>query len=450
MFREKSVYCDTTKPQAKRTAASSKLSKCAAAVRMAVSRGVSTFGQKTVLALVDHVTQVLPGPIDGFVQPLVQDYVKALVDMLSRPSHVELLARKDGAPWNRCVDFFLEVASTSLPVESQSSTASLNRSSLFPETFAPRTPKRLTLSYSQNNPSHTVGDYLRDSLEGLQQLFQASNAPIVPRSKPVTGIALRVLRTKNLSLGSMQSLCFSILNNIFSVFQASDIAFGLALTRDLLPLMGYWWRPEKISQDELIRALRNEISMSILLTKHHVEYLIAETTDDTLRNDVEELVDAMWLEYSKRAEPFRLQLDSLIFISAPGETERPAFQLLDTDQISHWTLIRNISLLEGILLLCPPGFPDSGASCGEKPQKKRRTRDGMARLKLKITFGDLETRRTGLQVIPFLVARGNLDPEELEELLRAVMHYTFDKNAAIASWALVASARYSEVHLPNS
>ncbi|KAF4510300.1 hypothetical protein G6O67_002198 [Ophiocordyceps sinensis] len=442
---EKPVFYDKKKAQPKRNGAASRLSKCAAAVRVAAARGVSRLGRKTLLALIDHITQVLPGPNEDFVQPLVQDYVKTLAEVLARPSHVEFLSRKNASPWQTCVDFLLDMADYSVPSDTQPAAASLSRDSPIAAATPWSTSRSNCSNLSQKRANSLEGGPLRDALQGLNHLVQAANAPVARRSQDITDLVLRVLGMKNLSLGSTQTICFAIANCTFAATQAEDLAFANTLVKRLLPLMSYWWRAEKVSQDELIRALRNEISQTVILTHLHVEHLAVTAWDPAVRSDVEELIERLWLEYSKRGEAFRLQLNDLTFSasSLPEDSLRIGLFGLrhyNAEGESYWALVQSMALLEAILLRPGASQPGPRADTVEPPTKKRRLREDSRCLRLKLKSKDTGIQRTTLQLIPFLVAANALALEKLAELHVELAFLVSDKNAATASWALIACA----------
>ncbi|KAF9877328.1 hypothetical protein CkaCkLH20_05028 [Colletotrichum karsti] len=91
-------------------AAGSRLSKCAEALRLAANHGASKLKRKTILAVIDHITQTLPGP-DEYLEPLLKDYVKSLIALLSHQSNGEHLATLGAEGWLACVDFCTEAIS---------------------------------------------------------------------------------------------------------------------------------------------------------------------------------------------------------------------------------------------------------------------------------------------------------------------------------------------------
>ncbi|RGP71498.1 serine threonine- kinase tel1 [Fusarium longipes] len=454
VLREKPALYDKKKSQSTLNSTTARLSKCADAVRMAVGRGNSKIGRKTLLAIVDHITQVLPGPnSDDFVTPLLQDYIKALTEVLSRPAHVEILARKEGQPWQLCVSFFLDVAQYLLPNEGDMPTLTLaraspalSRSSPAPGSGYSRSAGRSTPStQSQRRAAPGEGGLLKDVLEGLYYLVIGGNAPLLRQYKDITRVVLRVLSLKQLSLGSLQTLAFAIINTVFTATHADDLAHASSVVQSLLPLMSYWWRSEKVSQDEVIRALRIEISRSILLMHLHIEHLVINSPDESVSLDLEDLVENIWSEYSRRSEAFRLQMSDITFTLSSLPIYGLQLNLFGLRAHNvygegHWAVVQNLAFLEGIMLLPHSKTPTDDAEQNEQPRKRRRIQQGMSRIRLKLKSVEVAVQRTALQLLPFLLANDSLSRDELIDLLPEVVSLATDKNSITASWALVASA----------
>ena len=413
---------------------------------MAVSRGVSKLNRKTLLAIIDHITQVLPGPHDGFVEPLLQDYVKSLTELLSRQAHVELLARQDGATWNLCVDFLLDVVNHILPNDGYEEEM-MSRASPAPGSNRQRvTGRSIAATQSQKRTSLLEGGPLRNALDSLHHLVIAANAPILRRCKDIAGAAIKVLRLRHLSLGSLQTVCFSLVNVAFSASQADDIPHSNILAREVLPLASYWWRADKVSQDELIRALRNEISKVIFLIRFHLEYLSVGLQDPKLCNAIEDLIEPLWLEYSRRSDMFRLQLADITFATATLPHDHLKLELFglrphNVEAESQWAVVQNMCFLETVLLRSKKAMLDSGQDEDEHPRKRQKKETGSSRIRLQLKSKDVRVCQTALQLVPFLLAEKVLDRHEVGELLVDLVALAADKNPVIASWALVACAR---------
>jgi ataxia telangiectasia mutated family protein len=252
---------------------------------------------------------------------------------------------------------------------------------------------------------------------------------------------------KQLSLGSLQTLAFAILNAIFSATHSDDLTHASSVVQNLLPLMSHWWRSEKVSQDEVIRALRIEISRSILLTHLHIEHLVISSSDETIRLDLEDLVENVWSEYSRRGEAFRLQMSDITFDMSSLPTYGLQLDVfgLRTHNVygeGHWATIQNLAFLERIMILPRSRILGDDAEQDEQPRKRRRTRQDMSRIRLKLKAVEVTVRRTALQLIPFLLAGGSFSRDEILDLLPDLVSLATDKNPVTASWALIASARY--------
>lgn len=448
VLKERPTFFDKCKSEKTNSAAGSRLSKCANAVRMTVGRGVSKFGRKTLLAVIDHITQVLPGPDGDFVQPLLQDYVKALSEVLSRQSNVELLARKGGDPWEKCVDFFLDLLEYIVPEDGDGTEASLYaRASPAPGTANSRSTLRSTpATQSQKRAGNSDGNPLRDALEGIHRLLMGANAPVLRRQREITTVVLRILRMKHLSLGSIQTLCFAIANSVFDTIQAEELGDATALVNELVPLMAYWWRAEKVSQDELIRTLRNEISKVLFLTHLHIEHLAQRDDTGTFHTNLEQLAERIWLEYTKRGEAFRLQLADVSFSlqSIPSDYLHNSLFGLRPHNIegeSYWAIVQNLAFLESLLLKSKTNGQGHSNGHEDQPRKKRRLRESESRIRLKLMSNEPGVRRTALQLVPFILTRNTLSDEEIGSFLSDLTTFAGHKDTITSSWALVACTR---------
>ena len=444
-IREKPVIYDKRKKDTARNAAISRLEKCASAVRMAAARGAFKLGRKTLLALVDHITQVLPGPDDNFVPPLLPNYVKALSEVLSRQCHVEYLARQDAKHWETCVDFLLDITSYILPAESHRRLDSAPRGSPAPGTSTPRsTVLSSNSTQSQRRANQIDGETLRDALHGLKHLFSGGNAPVARRARQVTSLTIRVLELTHLSLGSTQSLCFSLCNIVLASVQSDEVHYAKDLIQGLLPSMAFWWRAEKVSQDELIRGIRNEISRTVLLSHLHIKSLAIHGSNG-VTDMLDSLLEPIWQEYSKRSEAFRLQLSDLTFNTTNTPSQSLGNHLFclyphNTSGESPWAAVQSLALLEHILISHPPGNTQSVEDAEEYPRKRQRTGHDLARVQRNLKSTDTGVRRTALQVVSFLLARTAPNDAIMSIVAEDLTACAASKDQTTSSWAMIAAA----------
>ena len=370
--------------------------------------------------------------------PLLQDYIKALNEALAHPSHVELLARKGGVAWQTCVDFLLTLVSKVLP--DNVSIDPVARGSPAPGTRL--TARSSSSTQVQKRAGQLDGGPLRDALQSLHYLVTGVNAPLVRRSHELSELALKVLGVQHFSLGAIQTLGFSIFNETFSFTQTDDLTHSLEMAQAVLSPMTYWWRADKVSQDELIRSLRNEISRTMLLIYQYLENL-ATHSDDALRRQVEDLADVLWLEYSKRSEAFRLQLSDVDFASYlrwPRDSLSLAFFGLHPYNESAegpWVVLQNLAMLESLLIKTKAADADGDEHLENQPRKRRRIEQPPSRLRSKLHSNDLSTKRTAIQLLPFMMSTRSLQAELLENL-DTIAILAGDKDSITASWALIA------------
>uniref|UniRef100_A0A0B7K0U9 Serine/threonine-protein kinase Tel1 n=1 Tax=Bionectria ochroleuca TaxID=29856 RepID=A0A0B7K0U9_BIOOC len=430
------------KPKSQKGAAL-RLEKCADAVKVTVSRGLPKFGRKTLHAVIDHITQTLPGPNNDFVQPLLQGYVKALTELLSRQAHVESLACKDGGHWDACVDFLLDLGHRILPEEADRVSSSY-RASPAPGAIPLRSSSSMVKTASQKRSGPNEGGTLRDVLEGLYHLVRASNAPITRQSSQIAELVLRILNVKHFSLGSIQTVSFAILNSLFGAIQADKLDESQSLMKKIVPLMVFWWRADKVSQDELIRSLRNEMLKAILHMHLHIEKLAIHLEDENFTRDLEDLADTFWVEYSKRGEPFRLQLVDITFsLSVLPEyslrTHLFGLRPHNVEGESYWALVQALARLESILINCNNRTQDHVDEL-ELSRKRRRIRESSSRVRLKLRSKEVGVRRTAIQLIPFILASNSLRIDDTIDFLEDLTTLAGDKDPLTASWALIACA----------
>ncbi|KAM3430198.1 hypothetical protein MY4824_007804 [Beauveria thailandica] len=441
VLEQKPKYFDnkTSKP------AELRLNKCARAVRAAASRGAPKLKQKTLSAIIDHITQVLPGPGDGFVRPLLGDYLKALTELLSRAANVEYFSRKDGQLWQICAEFFLDVISNRISHNSSKDQGPNGRNSPAPST--PRSTLRSSSGslLSQKLPEMTDGELARDALEGLLCLVTAPNAHahILSRYQDIANAALGELRLHNLSLGSLQTMSFAIINAVILATQLENPAYTSGLVHDLLPLMSHWWRADRVSQDDTIKSLRNEILRTILLSQLQIEHLVVNKENSNVRKEVEHLLEPLWQEYSKRSLSYQLKLGDITFTTKTLPVDYLQIGIfglspLSTEAESQWGIVQCIASLEATLGRQKPR-PISFQSV-EQPRKRRRIDQEDSRLRTRLKDRHLETQRTALQVIPFVLATAALSADQVQDLLSELVVLTTHKDTSVASWAIIASS----------
>lgn len=407
-------------------------------------------------AVIDHIMDTLPIRDDKFFEPLAQDYMQTLVVLFGCPIYVESLAfhvfdDPDENGWVVCMDFFirrirnlLDGAATSsgpgLAGRDSPAPGTARHSSVGPSSVRSRLPDQHGSGQIQRND-------LLAPLECLLLLVSASNAPCNLRQHEVSDVVLRILRSP-LKLDKLHRIAFAILNRVLCQTAGNDILLGLAQTRELVPLLSYWWQPRTLDNDELLFAVRDEILKTIHATNLYLDSLLQDDSSAVLLGQVEELLDALWGEYSQRNHRSRLRLDDLTFSSMFSSSDhfrtnifaiRPFFQ----DAERRWALMEVMSHLEYIYLRHSVNNLQRPTTEDEQPRKRQKTAGGSNRIHHMLLSSDVATRLTALQLVPFFLPLSNPDEEELLAIVEDLVPMLGDKQGLLSSWAMIACARYA-------
>jgi serine-protein kinase ATM len=445
-LNEKQIYFGGKKSSV--PAAASRLSKCAEALRHTVNHGAAKLKRKTVLALIDHVTETLPGPDDDLVQPLVKDYVKALVAALAYQANAEQIATLAGEGWERCVDFCCQTVVHHLGgVERDSGPGS--RASPAPGTVS--TASLAFSGRSGSGPMQKLGgsmslNTLQDLLQCLQNLVTPPNAPVLRRAKEISAAVVQVLQVRHLKIGPIHQYAFAIVYSVLTATDADDLTLAANLTKDLVPLVGHWWQGRSVARDASLTKIRDEMLKTIFAVHLHLEHLCLIGSDEFLRKDIDDLIDVLWLEYSRRDERAQLQLDDLTFAGSslpPNSFRIDAFALRphNPEAERQWALVQSLALLETIVSRSIQRERPSSAGDQAQPRKRRRMAVDVIRIRQKLKSLDPGVQRTALQLVPFLMHNRVFSVTEISDVLGDLVVLAGDKQNLTASWAMLACAR---------
>ncbi|KAK3391861.1 hypothetical protein B0T20DRAFT_67652 [Sordaria brevicollis] len=420
-----------------------RLEDCAEAVRLAVLHGAPKIKRKTAEAVVNHITETVVDSDGNFFDPLFQGYIKALTACLNVPATVEQLAAKDGAGWYKSLDFclhalshFLEAAERDLGTSSRASRASP----------APGTPAfsragsvGLIAATGQVN-----GQLALDFLSCVKALTSATNAPVLAKAGDVSQLVLRVLTLRQIKLGELHRVSFSILNSILIRIQAEDIALTKTMTTALIPIVSHCWQQQSLSRDALLHSIRDEMLKTLYGVHLFLESLLKEATNDVLLQDTEDLLDSLWSEYCKRDDKGRLQLEDVTFSSMRLPADHPSTKVFSLRPYhpageQNWALLENIAFLEAIY--AKSSHRDRQHPAGDEPdqpRKRRRVVGSSNRIHQKLSPQDPAVQLTALQLIPFLSTLKHPSLEEVKEILADLSQAMTSKQGSVASWAMLA------------
>ncbi|GKT73500.1 phosphatidylinositol 3 [Colletotrichum tofieldiae] len=436
-------------------AAGARLAKCSEAVRLAVSHGATKLKRKTMLALVDHITQSLPGPGPGhgdeaYVEPLLKDYVRALVALLSHQPNVEHLATLGADGWLACVDFCTDALEHYLE-NADRDRDSGSRASPVPGTASMGFSTGRSTNASQRIPGRIHRGTVQDLLHCIYLLLLPPNAPLWQRSRDLSKTLTQVLQLRHLGLSQVIQLSFASINILLAGIQTDDISQASNLARDLVPLISHWWQARTVSQDEMLNSVRDEMLKTIFIIHLHLERLVCHEENEGIQKDVEDLTESLWLEYSRRNLRSQLQLDDLTFVSRlPDDYFRVSLfglRIHNRDGERRWALVQNLAILERILWKSRKYARSQ--SPGEQPRKKRRTHGSATRLQEKLQSHSPAVQRISLQLIPFLLGLDTFSSREVADLFADIAAFVGDKDTAVSSWAMLACASCAVSHVES-
>ena len=448
---EKQNFLSTKRDVKARTVTGTTLGKCGDALRAVVTVAAPKLKIKTTQAVLDHIIQALPGRGGDYVEPLFGPYVKALVTLLSHQNLVELLAASDGGTWNGCLTFALEAvakqsggardsgsASRASPAPGSGQSTSLGHST-------GRSGTNLLQTAATGNVEKAT---LQDLLQVILSLLTPPNAPVLGVSGEVTTSVVQVLQLRHLGVAKLHQIAFAIMNRTLSIISANDTILALDLSRDLVPLLRFWWQARSVSkEDAMLDSLRDEILKAMFITHPHIARLTRTTPEDPIVQDIEDLLDLLWNEHSNPHSKTRLQLDDLTF--ATDELPRDHFRThlfgirpFNLAGERKWGMLQGMTLFEAILWAHgKSSAPVPSTEEEDQPRKRRRTNKS-TRLSPKLHFADQEAQLSCLQILPFFMSTTGVPPDELPDLLSDFIGLIGHKDGQIASWAMIACARY--------
>ncbi|ORY59219.1 uncharacterized protein BCR38DRAFT_477485 [Pseudomassariella vexata] len=448
---EKSVYLSKTKCGTKTS--EDRLAKCGKALQSVIENGAQKFKRKTLLAVVDHIIETLPGPDDDLISPLLQNYIKALVVLVSQPARVELLATYNAESWLSCVDF--TVKTITQYIENGDRDSGPSRASPAPGTTQAFSNALSTLRSSSNSSLSRGGGQKQKQSTRLQDLFQcllslvsAANAPLLQRSKDISSVVTQALQLRSLNKESIP-LGFAILHVILAFAQTDDSDHANFLTRELLPLISYWWPDRKGGQDNaLINSIQTEILKTLLSIHLGLECLV-RCGESSILADIEDLCELLWTEYSRREDRAQLQQDDLTYSRVPRHSHSFHTHLFglrpnNVEAERKWAFIQVLALLEGVLWKESRPQTTPVDADDEQPRKKRRTTEGASRLRQKLRSIDHSVQFTAMQIIPFFISNITLTAPDMAETLSLLIGLTGHKDGKLVTWALIASASLAQ------
>jgi len=431
----------------------SRLTACADALRLVVKTGAPKLKVKTVKAITDHITQTLPTAANEYCQPLSQHYLKALNIVFDHPPNVERLKK---STWFEVVDFCVDGINQYLdgldgePSGSVRGHSGLGNSHLSGSVARAGTPNGRTQTRSGSMSRQNA----EDLLQTLLSLVSTTCAPIAGSFHVVMNSVVRFLQTQSTSVNQMHQLAFSVVNGILSYTCTDQITFTQSIAQGIIPLICRFWQGKTVSKDEMLNSVRDEMLMFLFAVHPHLERSILDDGSEDLLNLLEELADVMKADYARRSERDQLLLDDLEMIDLGPETSNAspfslnAFRLRPHNARAerNWGNLQAIGVLERLISCGHQHRKLTGRKDDQDmevhPRKRQRVALSSDRLIKPLQSEDEKSRISGLQALPFILQDFQLSSTGLNEVIEQLHSCASDKRGSIASWALLAIARY--------
>jgi ataxia telangiectasia mutated family protein len=428
-----------------------KLELCANAIFAVVEAGASKFKRNTVEALVAHVIDTIPTSDGDYFKPIAQDYLRSLVALLEQAPVAERLKSNIRI---EITEFCLDGLELSIASNDADAPESFNSFS-----HGGGTPSLVKSSSGIKSTPNRSGMVSRQNAEDsllCQILFLAlssvSNVDFATLERASTTM-MRLLQCQTSNVGKLHQVAFSVINLVLLNCSQDHTSFCLSIGRGFLPLMCRWWQGKGVAKDEMLDSVRDEMLITLYRVHLHLEAKARETEDEDLHTNLEELLDTMRTDYSRRPDRNQLHLDDVeLSDMSPGWTNVEPFRLNsfglrpnnNRNAERNWATLLAISILEklvGIKEQKTKNSDDVTDGSDDYPRKRQRVPLFPERLLDSIRSNDPSARLAGLQILPFILQGYDLPTSALRDLLELLVGYTSDKRSNIASWALLSIAR---------
>lgn len=431
---ERKAYLGATKDILKNGAAN-RLSSCAATFRIVVEASVSKLKSNTVKALLQHIIDILPHPEGDHCDPLVTDYAKAMRAILEHQSHVEHLCER----WKSILDFCLDAirihydaidVSTSITSNGHSSANTLNAS-------MGRATKSFTSQAGNRMP--TTSNPCADFVMCVRWLVQAANAPIRKQGSAILSAMTDYLRSAQLVGRGHQDALIAV-NSVLARIANNHGDIARIAIQDLVPIIKELWSNKR-------STMREEMLTTLIYSEAHIESLMSEAVNVAFRIDVENLLEAILTEYSKRPEKDMLQLDDISIRdhentrSTSAAMRLSAFSLDSMRSENQWTVLYFVARLSSAFdRFRTQEHKQDLESEPDSPNKKPKWTSSFDDYLRRLSHVSASQRVCYLQVLSFMLSESRCSVESISNVLERLPGLFGDTNPAVLSWAMLCLA----------
>lgn len=398
-------------------------------------------------AVVDHITQILPTPGEGLWDHLSKDYLKALRILVGYPAHAEHLANR----WSHLVRFCLRGIGPSENDEGSQLTIRSFRSESVDVNDARSTPIRTTHGQSyrraQADLSGSKGNTM-ELLTCLQSLTSTSNAPILTEAESLLRNLTDYLASSSPSEYSSQKAAFSALNAVLARTITDNTDLTHEAVVNVIPTIRKLWTTKWT-------ALKDEMLVTLALVQSDLARLGEYSPSDFLVESLESLVEHIHHDYLRcleRDKEESLQIDNLIFspdgellpMGIPTIGPRLGHEGSERNWTTAWTIANFSLLLDRIA-----ASSNTLQSIDTVPHKKQKLLSRSEDILREASVLSGTSKIRALQLTLFLLAENVFAPDLLVSSLGHFTAYILDDNDMVASWTIVAIARFVCIYCPT-
>jgi ataxia telangiectasia mutated family protein len=433
LFRFIKAERSTYKRASSRSTSALRLSTCASVIRMAVDLFLKNLRIKTVRAIIDHITEIIPVPGEGLWEPLSLDYTKSLASILRYRPHTEHLGEND---WEKLIGFCLASIGLRENEESQLSIRSGRSAPEDPDASDSRsTPSRMTPT-PVNRERHGGN---RNSIEEvtvcIQLLTASPNFPLQAAQCLIDGLVGFVESPSITVAGNAHQLAFSSINAVVTkiLFDQSKLVCSSLL--GLLPVIRRLWATTKL------QTLKDELLVTLMLSTVVLVDAAHKDPSDSLAPDIKKLANMLQSEYAKRSAKEVLQIDETNFFQNEAAFQRPIYgpRLGSARSEYNCTVIWMIAELLKLSDYINSRIKAVESRDEDSTKRQRFNSEIQDIFRDSISATGITKRICALQLVPFL--ESEIDIETKETYLKRLILSISDDNSTVSSWTMVALTR---------
>ncbi|KFY70947.1 hypothetical protein V499_08838 [Pseudogymnoascus sp. VKM F-103] len=449
---EKRLYLSAKNDKA-RTKAEKTLSSCSEALRITIKSGAEKLKPRTVRAVIEHITQLLPVASGEYCLAFSQQYLKVLNILLGHEAHVELLDQDD---WLATVEFCLDgieqyessTRAASVPY-GNSITVPLSTGS---SVYTSRSRSSVKFVSGEAHLSSIKKRNSEELMECLLSLVSAPNSAVSERTEHILKAIVHFLNSQGNVVSSFHQIAFAALNVVLSVTSADELSLAESVVCSVVPCISRLWSSKTAANDEMLNTAKDEMAITILLLRLHLERLVSDPLrDDDLGNILKDLRDSLANDYEKRAERDQLQLDDMDFSIDPSENRISSSLSCGYLRLRQqapraerkWAVVQVLAILDNLLHGAPlrsnlVATDDNESPEGvSHPRKRRRITERFDALADEIRLGDSGVQLVALQTLFFALPPSQVSQHTLAGILPTLASLVLDRNINISCWAIL-------------